>query len=195
MYGPGAGRRQQVLCNQNERCNKPDCTFHHLSPAANFVQPVGVQLKSGLCSYAANCRKVTCAFNHPSPALWSKGGDARPRTSVDALPAAVAASRTAAGRGGGGGVARGSNNAGSFTAGGVATGFAVGAGGRGSHNARGGFELLGPSGTAQGGRGAAAAVSLSSWTPHSNLHLGLVSDGGKTAPSFNVLPNIDNPLK
>jgi hypothetical protein len=62
----------QILCSKNAGCNNTKCSFHHVSPAANFERPTGV-LNQKPCFNGAQCIKAGCLFNHPSPSTYNKG--------------------------------------------------------------------------------------------------------------------------
>jgi hypothetical protein len=57
----------QIVCSHGPACHGAKCTFHHLSPAANFAEPAGVTLSQNPCRSGANCTNPRCRFNHPSP--------------------------------------------------------------------------------------------------------------------------------
>jgi hypothetical protein len=59
--------REVVACRWGPRCTRPNCTFFHASPAANFALP-DCSLVSRPCRFGAQCEKPTCPFWHPSPA-------------------------------------------------------------------------------------------------------------------------------
>jgi hypothetical protein len=63
-------RKKVVVCVYGARCSRPDCTYFHASPAANFVAPNCLLIRKP-CKFGALCQRARCVFCHPSPAAAS----------------------------------------------------------------------------------------------------------------------------